>query len=426
MELVEKHDLAPDWISHLNEKEVRMNRRRFTLVAGIGCLGLLVLLAAAVYLFLLLFPISASMGTAVDTAVPTSTVDPRILATQEVIPTLAAVTGDGTPPAMSGEMPVSLTDLYEQVNPGVVNIQVYVERNGVSGEGAGSGFILDGEGHVVTNNHVVAGAKQVTVIFYNGLEANAEIVGTDDDSDLAVIKVDKLVEGAHPLSLGDSDQVEVGEWVVAIGNPFSLGGSMSLGIVSAKGRSIPSGVAGFVIPEAIQTDAAINPGNSGGPLLNLEGEVIGINAQIASGGSGAGSGVGFAIPSNIIRRVVPVLVANGVYEWPWLGVEGADLNLMMQQANGLEVQQGAYINTVTSGGPADKAGLRGSSGVKQVDVFSVPVGGDVVIKADGQSVTDFDDLLSIVASRNPGAVLMLTILRDGRQQEVAVTLEVRP
>jgi S1-C subfamily serine protease len=403
-----------------------MNRKRFTLVAGIGCLGLLVLMAAGVYLFLLLFPLSASMRTAAETAVPTSTVDPRILATQEVIPTLAAVADDGTPPAMLGGASVSLTDLYEQVNPGVVNIQVYVERNGVSGEGAGSGFILDSEGHVVTNNHVVADAKQVTVIFYNGLEANAEIVGTDDDSDLAVIKVDNLVEGAHPLPLGDSDQAEVGEWVVAIGNPFSLGGSMSLGIVSAKGRSIPSGVTGYVIPEAIQTDAAINPGNSGGPLLNLEGEVIGINAQIASGGSGTGSGVGFAIPSNIIRRVVPVLIADGVYEWPWLGVEGADLNLIMQEANGLEVQQGAYINTVITGGPADKAGLRGSSGTKQVGAFSVPVGGDVVIKADGQSVTDFDDLLSIVASKNPGAVLMLTILRDGMQQEITVTLQVRP
>jgi S1-C subfamily serine protease len=403
-----------------------MNRKRFALVAGIGCLGLLVLLAAGVYLFLLLVPISSSMGTAVETVVPTSTVDPRILATQEAVPTLAAVTGDGTPPVMSGELPISLTDLYEQVNPGVVNIQVYVERNGLSGEGAGSGFILDGEGHVVTNNHVVADAKQVMVIFYNGLEANAEIVGTDDDSDLAVIKVDGLVEGAHPLPLGDSDQVEVGEWVVAIGNPFSLGGSMSLGIVSAKGRSIPSGVAGYVIPEAIQTDAAINPGNSGGPLLNLDGEVIGVNAQIASGGSGAGSGVGFAIPSNIIRRVVPVLIADGAYEWPWLGVEGADLNLIMQQANGLEVQQGAYINTVTAGGPADKAGLRGSSGTKQIDVFSVPVGGDVVIEADGRSVTGFDDLLSIVASKNPGTMLMLTILRDGKQQELTVTLEVRP
>jgi S1-C subfamily serine protease len=403
-----------------------MNRKRFTLVAGTGCLGLLVLLAAAVYLFFLLVPITASVGTAVETVVPTSTVDPRILATQEAIPTLAAVAGDSTPPAMSGGVPVSLTDLYEQVNPGVVNIQVYVERNGLSGEGAGSGFILDSEGHVVTNNHVVAGAKQVTVIFYNGLEANAEIVGTDDDSDLAVIQVDKLVEGAHPLPLGDSDQVEVGEWVVAIGNPFSLGGSMSLGIVSAKGRSIPSGVAGYVIPEAIQTDAAINPGNSGGPLLDLNGEVIGINAQIASGGSGAGSGVGFAIPSNIIRRVVPVLIANGVYEWPWLGVEGSDLNLIVQQANGLEIQQGAYINTVVTGGPADKAGLKGSSGTKQIDAFSVPVGGDVVVEADGLSVNGFDDLLSIVAAKDPGDVLMLTILRDGKRQEIAVTLETRP
>jgi S1-C subfamily serine protease len=402
-----------------------MNRTRFALVAGIGCLGLLVLLVATAYLFLLLIPVRSAVETAVETVVPTSTVDPGMLATQEAIPTLPASAGVGTPPSVWGDASVPLTDLYEQVNPGVVNIQVYVERNGLSGEGAGSGFILDGEGHVVTNNHVVAGAKRVTVIFYNGLEANAEIVGTDDDSDLAVIKVDKLVEGAHRLPLGDSDQVEVGEWVIAIGNPFSLGGSMSLGIVSAKGRSIPSGVAGFVIPEAIQTDAAINPGNSGGPLLNLDGEVIGVNAQIASGGSGVGSGVGFAIPSNIIRRVVPVLIANGVYEWPWLGVEGADLNLIIQQANGLEIQQGAYINTVIAGGPAEKAGLRGSSGTKQVDAFSVPVGGDVVIKADGLSITGFDDLLSIIASKNPGDVLTLTILRDGKQQEIAVTLEVR-
>jgi 2-alkenal reductase len=319
-----------------------------------------------------------------------------------------------------------LAALYEQSNPGVVNIQVFVERGGLSGQGAGSGFVLDDEGHVVTNNHVVAGAQQITVIFYNGMEAEAEIVGTDDDSDLAVIKVDMLVEGVRPLLVGDSGRVKVGQWVVAIGNPFSLGGSMSLGIVSAIGRSIPSGVARFNIPEAIQTDAAINPGNSGGPLLNLKGEVIGVNAQIASSGAGTNAGVGFAIPSNIVRRVVPVLIESGSYQWPWLGVEGTDLNLILQEANDLEVQQGAYIDAVVSDGPADRAGLQGSSGTKQMDGFDVPVGGDVVVEADGGPVTSFDDLLAVVASRNPGDTLGLTILRDGERQQVTITLGVRP
>jgi 2-alkenal reductase len=359
---------------------------------------------------------------------PAATVVPGALATQEVIATLSpnALTPQPTLQALPGMAPGSLTALYEQVNPGVVNIQVFVERGGVSGQGAGSGFVLNEEGYIVTNNHVVAGARRVTAIFYNGVEVEAEIVGTDDDSDLAVIKVDSLPADVHPLPVGDSDQVVTGEWVVAIGNPFSLGGSISLGIVSATGRSIPSGVTRFTIPQAIQTDAAINPGNSGGPLLNLSGEVIGVNAQIASSGSGVNSGVGFAIPSNVVRRVVPVLIANGSYQWPWLGVEGTSLNLIFQEANELEIQQGAYIISVASGGPADEAGLQGSSGTRQVDGFDVPVGGDVVIAADGERIADFDALLIVVASKNPGDTVELTILRNGKEQQVVVTLEARP
>jgi len=211
----------------------------------------------------------------------------------------------------------------DNMNPGVVNIQVFVD-GALGGQGAGSGFILDEAGHIVTNNHVVDQADAVTVIFYNGFEANAEIIGLDDDSDLAVLQVEEMAGGAIPLPLGDSNQLSAGQWVVAIGNPFSLGGSITLGIVSAVGRSIPSGVTPFAIPEAIQTDAAINPGNSGGPLLNLQGQVVGVNAQIRTTGVvPANSGVGFAVPVNVVRQVVPVLIAQGQYQWPWRRVVAA-------------------------------------------------------------------------------------------------------
>jgi 2-alkenal reductase len=325
----------------------------------------------------------------------------------------------------SGFSPDLLVNLYKQLNPGVVSIQVHIERGPISGSAAGSGFILDNAGHIVTNNHVVAGATQVTVIFYNAIEAEARIVGTDDDSDLAVIQVDRLAEGAHPLPLGDSDQVQVGEWVVAIGNPFGLSGSMTVGIVSAVGRMIPSETP-FTIPQAIQTDAAINPGNSGGPLLNLRGEVIGVNAQIATGGSPASAGVGFAIPSNVVRLVVPALIERGAYDWPWLGIQGTSVNLFIMRANRLETQQGAYIDSVIQGSPADRAGLRGSTGSRVVNGLEVPVGGDVIIEADGRPIRDFSDLLVAVAFKRPGDPLTLTILREGQRQGVTVTLAPRP
>lgn len=329
-------------------------------------------------------------------------------------------------PASPGFSPDLLVNLYKQLNPGVVSIQVHIERGPISGSAAGSGFILDNAGHIVTNNHVVAGATQVTVIFYNAIEAEARIVGTDDDSDLAVIQVDRLAEGAHPLPLGDSDQVQVGEWVVAIGNPFGLSGSMTVGIVSAVGRMIPSAETPFTIPQAIQTDAAINPGNSGGPLLNLRGEIIGVNAQIATGGSPASAGVGFAIPSNVVRLVVPALIERGAYEWPWLGIQGTSVNLFIMRANRLETQQGAYVDSVIQDSPADRAGLRGSTGSRVVNGIEVPVGGDVIVEADGRPIRDFSDLLVAVAFKHPGDPLTLTILREGQRQQVTITLAPRP
>lgn len=319
-----------------------------------------------------------------------------------------------------------LVRLNEDLNPGVVNIRVIAQQFGQAGEGAGSGFIIDDQGHIVTNNHVIEGATQVTVIFYNGFEAEAEIIGADAYSDLAVVRVGQLVEGAHPLPLGDSRNVRVGEIVVAIGNPFGANSSMSQGIVSAIERTIPSGATAFSIPEAIQTDAAINPGNSGGPLLNLAGEVIGVNAQIATGGVAASSGVGFAIPANVVRRVVPVLIERGSYEWPYMGVEGQDVNLIIQQANGLESQDGAYVHNVTPGGPAEAAGLQGSRGSNSVDGIEVPTGGDVIIAANGQPVTSFNDLLVLISEQAPGDAMLLDILRDGETIQLEVVLAPRP
>jgi S1-C subfamily serine protease len=412
-----------------------MMDKRFVIVLGLGCGALILLLLIAVPVAFLIPARVGRMVQVTEAALPAAaTPNVELIETQQAVPSFTPgpaelASGQAAPSQAENPLaspPVALVELYHQVNPGVVNIQVYVQRQGMTGQGAGSGFIIDDQGHIVTNNHVIAQAQQVTVIFYNGIEAPAKIIGTDPDSDLAVIQVDELAGDAHPLTLGDSDQAQVGEGVVAIGNPFGLGSSLTTGIVSALGRTIPTGVTLFSIPQAIQTDAAINPGNSGGPLINLEGQVIGVNAQIATNGTQANSGVGFAIPVNIVRRVVPVLIQAGSYEWPWLGVRGGSVNLLIQQANDLPTQQGAYINNVEPGSPADKAGLRGSSGSTQINGVNVPVGGDVVVGADGDQITDFSDLLVHTAFKEVGDSMQLSILRDGQRQEVTVQVSPRP
>jgi S1-C subfamily serine protease len=409
--------------------------KRFVIVLGLGCGVVILLLLIAVPVALLIPARLGQMVQVTQAPVPVAaTPNAELIATQQAVPSFTpgpaeAVSGQAAP-SQAENPPTApqsaLVELYHQVNPGVVNIQVYVQRQGVTGQGAGSGFIIDDQGHIVTNNHVVAEARQVTVIFYNGTEAPAKIIGTDPDSDLAVVQVDTLAGDAHPLALGDSDQAQVGEGVVAIGNPFGLGSSLTTGIVSALGRTIPTGVTPFSIPQAIQTDAAINPGNSGGPLIDLEGQVIGVNAQIATNGTQVNSGVGFAIPVNIVRRVVPVLIQTGSYKWPWLGVRGGSVNLLIQQANDLPTQQGAYIDTVEPGGPAEKARLRGSSGSTQINGVDVPVGGDVVVEADGDQIIDFSDLLVHTAFKEVGDSMQLAILRDGQRQEVTVQVSPRP
>lgn len=419
-----------------------MNSRRFAWIAGLGCVSLTLLVVAGLagLLFFsngcggLFRPGLGTSAPAIGVTVADTPEAEAASATGSVsTPTPAPVRDQESAPGQldfenldrSWMEESSLDALYQDVNPGVVNIQVYVAQAGLVGSGAGSGFVIDEDGHIVTNQHVVAEANLVTVVFYEGTEIEAEIVGTDADSDLAVVKVDQLPDGVHPLALGASSAVSPGDWVIAIGNPFSLGSSMTLGIVSAVGRTIPTAETPFSIPSAIQTDAAINPGNSGGPLLTMDGQVVGVNAQIQST-TGTNSGVGFAIPCDVVRFVVPTLIEQGAYQWPWLGVSGTDVGLLVQEANDLEAQEGAYIDEVVANSPAAEAGLQGSTGQRRILGQVMPVGGDIIIEADGKPIDDFTDLLTTAAFRQPGDTVELTVLRDGEQRQVTVELAERP
>ncbi|HID87847.1 MAG TPA: PDZ domain-containing protein [Anaerolineae bacterium] len=355
----------------------------------------------------------------------------------------------GLKPAASACEEQLLADIYQRVNPSVVNIRV-VKRTKLEQpfrfefpeipgfpeiprmpdeffqEGVGSGFVWDREGHIVTNNHVVAGAEELEVTFWDDTTLPAQVVGTDPDSDLAVIQVEADPSLLRPVELGDSDDLKVGQRVIAIGNPFGQTGSMTTGIISALGRTIPTGGSPFAIPEMIQTDAAINPGSSGGPLLDSQGRVIGINTLILSR-SGSFSGIGFAVPVNIAKRVVPALIEKGEYLYPWLGISGTKLTPAIVEAMDLPVQHGALVVEVVADGPADRAGLRGSD--EQTEVFGrpVPIGGDVITAIDGRPVKSMDDLITyLVKEKRPGERVTLTILRDGQEQRVEVTLGQRP
>jgi S1-C subfamily serine protease len=320
-----------------------------------------------------------------------------------------------------------LVDLYSRLNPSVVNITVYVTQSGqLMNFAQASGFIYDNQGHVLTNAHVVHGTDAVEVTFSDGLIREASLVGEDLNSDLAVIKVD-LPEIVTPIPLGSMDELAVGQSVVAIGNPFGLEGTLTRGIISALGRTIPA-LTIYQIPQAIQTDAAINPGNSGGPLLNLKGEVIGVNAQIETNGiSQSNIGVGFAIPVSIVQRVIPALIEKGSYDWPLLGISGYTVNPPLVKAMNLSVEQGAYVSSVTDNGPALAAGLQGTTDTISQDSRTVEKGGDIITAIDGQAVSTFDDLLVYLSLHaTPGQKVTLTILRDGKYQQVDLTLGTRP
>lgn len=322
--------------------------------------------------------------------------------------------------------------LYERISPGVVSILITTS----SGIGTGSGFVYDQSGHIITNYHVVEGATDLEVDFASGIKTRASVIGTDLDSDLAVIKVDLPAENLTPLAIGDSEQVRVGETVIAIGNPFGLNGTMTLGIVSAKGRTLESMRAAdsgryFTAGDIIQTDAAINPGNSGGPLLNLNGEVIGVNRAIRTDGTTTtgdpvNSGIGFAVAGNIINRVIPALIEKGVYDYPYLGITSQeDLNLDLLEELNLPRQTGVYVTGVTPGSPADIAGIH--AGTRATSYADLMAGGDLIIAVDGRPVRGFGEMLSyLVYNKAPGDDVIMTVLRNNTEEEVTITLGKRP
>jgi len=337
---------------------------------------------------------------------------------------------DGSAP---GDVQELLVDLYERVMPGVVSIQVV---SGANIGSQGSGFVIDEQGYIVTNYHVVEGAKQVEVDFTTGYKSYGTVIGTDLDSDLAVVKVSPSDGEFTPVPLGDSDNIQVGQTVVAIGNPFGLSGSMTTGIISALGRTLesqrdaPSG-GFFTAGDIIQTDAAINPGNSGGPLFNLQGEVIGVNRAIRTtnfteGGQPVNSGIGFAISINIVKRVVPVLIEEGKYDYPYIGISSIDeLSLPQIEALGLKRYTGAYITSVAEGGPAEQAGLR--AGNQSTSIPNLMAGGDLIIALDGYPVLNFDDLIKyLINNKSPQDVVVITVLRGEEEVDISVTLGQRP
>ncbi|HEX9838623.1 MAG TPA: trypsin-like peptidase domain-containing protein [Anaerolineales bacterium] len=326
------------------------------------------------------------------------------------------------------EQDSALEALYQQVLPGVVSIR--------AGSSLGSGFVFDSEGHVITNQHVVEGSSEVEVDFASGFKAHGTVVGSDVDADVAVIQVDAPAEEIHPLAIGDSSTLGVGEQVVAIGNPFGLNGTMTLGIVSGLGRTQVASVSPegghFSTADIIQTDAAINPGNSGGPLFNLDGEVVGINQSIRTDsfngttGNAVNSGVGFSISINLVKRIVPILIRDGKYEYPYLGISsGSDLGLAEIEALGLNTYTGAYVISVTPGGPADQAGIR--AGDTPTSIPNLNAGGDIIVAFDGQPVDTFDQLLSyLTLTKSPGDTAVLTVLRNDQPMDITVTLGERP
>lgn len=327
-------------------------------------------------------------------------------------------------PALEGDLQSILIELYRQINPSVVHIFVF-DAQGIA-LASGSGFVYDNNGHIITNNHVVADASSLEVVFASGERRRAEVTGRDVDSDLAVIRVTSLPAEAAPIPLGDSSQLQVGQFVAAIGNPFGEAGSMSVGIVSGLGRTLESQrvVAGgrFSIPQVIQTDTAINLGNSGGPLLNLRGEVVGVNSAIQSQ-TGFNSGVGYSLPVNAVHRIVPALIADGRYTYPFIGISMVPRPFTLDELETLGLPpNGVFVTRVTAGTPADRAGLIGHELAE-----SFTADGDYITAIDGETVRSSDDLLSyLVFETEVGQTVELTVIRNGEEIVVPLTLGERP
>ncbi|HDD25210.1 MAG TPA: PDZ domain-containing protein [Chloroflexi bacterium] len=394
-----------------------LNHRRLTLILVPLTLILLACTCSSQDIFI------PPTSPAPTTPLPAATPPPVVLvATPTPLPEEAFVEAEATD--------ILLAHIYERTSPAVVYIRVLVEENDTLVPlASGSGFVIDTEGHIVTNAHVVESADAVQVVFsHDGFLVEAVVLGMDPYSDLAVLQVDLPPEQLVPLELGDSDSLYVGQRVIAIGNPFGLTGTMTVGVISALGRTLPAKILAsggrFSNPEIIQTDAAINPGNSGGPLLDLHGQVVGVNTAIRST-TGANSGIGFAVPVKTIKLIIPSLIAEGTYHYPYLGIVSNNNFTVADLAEplGLPVTYGVLIAEVVPGTAADQAGLRG--GDREVEVMGMPVraGGDIIIAIDGHEIHTYNDLISyLVHETKVGQRITLTVMRDGERRDIPVTL----
>jgi len=316
----------------------------------------------------------------------------------------------------------SLINIFEKSEESVVQVNVL---RGESDGGMGSGFVYSEDGYVITNQHVVRDAQKVTVTFLDGESYIGEVIGTDQDLDIAVVKVSPSNTYLQPIKIGDSSKLKVGERIAAIGNPFGLSGSMTSGIVSQIGRLLPQ-ESGYSIPDVIQTDAAINPGNSGGPLINMKGEVVGINTAIQSA-TGEFSGIGFAVPSNTVKKVVPVLIENGEFKHPWMGISGTDVDPELAEVRGLKSSKGFLVVSVIEESPAELAGLLGVTETKEMDGREFALDGDIILAIDGKTVRKISDILvHLQREKSIGDDMVLSVNRNGEMLELTMVLEERP
>ncbi|MFQ3536749.1 MAG: trypsin-like peptidase domain-containing protein [Aggregatilineales bacterium] len=409
-----------------------------------GAALLTILLAASLVFIMLLSVLLNAVRLPNDTAAPNWISGGETIAVSGAQPLLASTPTpvSETILAAAEALQQVLINIYARVDPSVVNIEVVTRTRSDEFDGSGSGFVLDTDGHIVTNAHVIYDAREIIVTFRDGYQTRAEVVGIDDFSDLAVIRVQTDPKRLVPVTLGDSSNLQVGQSVIAIGNPFGLVSSMTTGIISATGRTLnsarmlsPRTRTPFQNPAIIQVDAQINPGNSGGPLLDINGRVIGVNTAIRSE-TGRFQGIGFAVPVNTLKRVVPQLIQNGRAEYTWLGIESISPQIgdygsltvaaLAEQFN-LPVDYGVIISRVVPGSPADIAGLRGGS--RRVTVRGVPIllGGDIIVAIDDTPIRTFEEMIAyLVTNTAPGDIVTLTIYRGTRRMQVEVTLEARP
>ena len=358
--------------------------------------------------------VAGKAGGVVDVVEKVEAIEKKVEAIEKKVEAIAEM--------IEADVEFSLAEVFAMAEESVVQVNVLRGDDG----GIGSGFVYSNEGHIITNQHVVQDSSKVTVTFLDGESYIGDVIGIDRDLDIAVVKVNALNSTRlHPLTIGDSSKLTVGEKITAIGNPFGLSGSMTSGIVSQIGRLLPQDT-GYSIPNVIQTDAAINPGNSGGPLFNMRGQVVGINTAIQST-TGEFTGVGFAVPSNTVKKVVPVLIRDGEFKHPWMGISGTDVDPELAEMRDLKSSKGFVVISVIEGSPAEKAGMKGVTQTRERDGREFPVDGDIIIAIDGKTVRKISDILiHLQREKTIGDEMILTVLRTGVSFDLTMILEERP